>query len=136
MKRFRFHWLDGKSTRTSVAQILKQKYQCLLRILQCHRKWGHLTKVVLYPCHCGRLTIDEWYEDEFVNDHFHKETSVVEVANVDEARDIYRNVFGELHESHYIPEKDSYTSKDERDNFIVTGSHCTCSKHRSPSKSV
>jgi hypothetical protein len=107
----------------------------LHRILRCTYTHGRLEKVVLYPCVCcGRLTIDEWYA------RGHKETSIIEVADLDEARDIYRPIFIELHESHYIATEpgsvrctrnDTYTSRDERDNFIVTGSNCFCHKHRS-----
>jgi hypothetical protein len=87
---------------------------------------GSLRKALLYPCHCGRFTVDEWYGTK--EDGYHKEKSVFEVANIDEARAIYRAVVT-LRESHYMPAKDSYTSRDELDNFIVTGSHCRCKEH-------
>jgi hypothetical protein len=101
----------------------------LYRIIRCTYQRGQLAKVVLYPCHCGRYTIDEWYAPS--PGKFHKEESVVEVADTTEARNLYRGVFGKLRESIYNPADDSYSSRDEDDNFIVTGSHCTCSEHRS-----
>jgi hypothetical protein len=98
------------------------------RWARCQYLHGPLKRVLLYPCHCGRLTIDEWYMSVV---GWHKEVSVIEVADLHEARVFYRRIFGALLESHYIPATDTYTSKSGMDNFIVTGSHCTCKECRS-----
>ncbi|MHC4298017.1 MAG: hypothetical protein ACYS7Y_12000 [Planctomycetota bacterium] len=97
------------------------------RIVRTQQMHGPLIKVVLYPCDCGRYTIDEWYR--VIN--IHKEQSAVEMADKDHARALYRRIFGRLRESHYIFNRDTYTSHDERDNFIVTGSHHFCKKCQS-----
>ncbi len=96
------------------------------RILRCQYVRGNLDRVVLYPCHCGRLACTEWY---LKGENYHRE-SVVEVADLHEARAIYQPIFGTLRESHYVPSDDSYTSECEWDNFIVTGSHCACHNHQ------
>jgi hypothetical protein len=107
--------------------VLKRRIEHLCRVIRRQQQHGPMVKVVLYPCHCGRLTIDEWYERKT---SYWKDKSVVEVADLEEARAVYRHILGILRESHYIPGSDTYTSKDGQDNFIVTGSHCTCKKHR------
>ena len=103
----------------------------LERVTKIHHEC-QLRKVVLYPCHCGRFTVDDWYQGEQLKvglTAYRKEQSTMEVDDVDEARQIFRHFFN-LKESHYVPKTDMYTSKRDDDNFIITGSHCTCSQHR------
>lgn len=102
----------------------------LERICRNQFNHGSLVKVQLAPCHCGRWAVDEWYQ-RMVGLSFHKEHSAVEVTDLNDARAIYRRVFPRLHEAHYLPKEDTYTSKDPFDNFIVTGSHCFCKECRS-----
>lgn len=99
----------------------------LERIIRVQPGHGALSKILLYPCpKCNRFTIDEWYANGTVQ---HREMSTVEVASIQEARDLYR-VFFPLRESYYVSHTDSYTSDEADDNLIVTGSNCTCKECR------
>jgi hypothetical protein len=100
----------------------------LERIIQVQPEHGALSKVLLYPCpKCNKYTVDEWYDNGPI---LHKEQSTVEVASIQEARDLYRMLFTSLRESHYVSRTDSYLHDEDNNNFIVTGSSCICKEHR------
>ncbi len=93
----------------------------LERVIRMQTMQGPLSEVLLNPCpKCHRYSVDEWYEGDHTNE------SAVEVASIQEARDLYRVFFCELRESHYLSREDSYTSFDDADNFIVNGSSDGC----------
>jgi hypothetical protein len=81
--------------------------------------------VQLYPCPCCAVwNVDEWWLDD---GRIVKAQRVMEVLSVEEAAAFYLPIFGGLKRSVYDPATDSYSSRDEDCNFIVTGSHGLCS---------
>jgi hypothetical protein len=96
------------------------------RLAKTQARYGILDKVCLYPCPlCSNWTIDEWYWRSSPIDSLHKELAIVSVADIEAARALYRDIMV-LDECHYVSATDSYTNKNQGNNFIVTGSHGRC----------
>jgi hypothetical protein len=99
------------------------------RIARTQRQMGSLRKILLYPCpiaDCNSFSVEEWYAKD---DGVYFKVTMIETDGLDGARAIYSLVLGRLEESHYIQSTDSYSSRNEADNFIVTGSYARCLEH-------
>lgn len=146
-RQFRFHWISGSteigSGPTVVEAFTHLGYGAgaigaldyyeeidsdfLCRIIQLQNVHGELRAAILFPCQCGRFTVEEWYAKG--NFPYHKERAVINVANVDEARVLYRPVFGELKECVWDSAIHDYTNRNRVNNFVVTGRpHLFCKK--------
>jgi len=92
---------------------LKQMYKWYDRIAKLERKWATLHQVLVYPCRgCGRFEISELYRST------HVEQYVANVANLGEARELYRPVM-RLRECHYNREFGTFNLPPTRCNFII-----------------
>lgn len=110
-----------------VCALAADRIEQMKRILRNHFQHGTLGKVQLFPCpKCDNWIVDEWYTRDGHN--WHKEQHVAEVSSVEEAAALYRSVFVTLKQSIYDRKTDTYSDYGEGCNFIVTGSHCTCSR--------
>lgn len=110
-----------------VHELAVERIKHLSRLLLNQFQWGPLQKVQLFPCpKCSTWTVDEWYaREEWVT---HKLNHVMEVASVKDAMALYQSIFIALKTSFYYAETDTYSDYSDDCNFIVTGSHCHCSK--------
>ena len=92
----------------------------LARLLRCQGKYGPLKKVLLSVCRCGRYTVDEIYPH-------HVER--IEVETLQEARDIYLNIFDTLREFHWNNTVRSFPLQ-EGFNFVVLSGIFLCKEHK------
>jgi len=113
---------EEKMTAAVFAKLITSEFQ-LARLLRDHRTYGRLTRATLRQCHCGRYVISEWWMKNGITT---RTWAVAEVECLDDARDIYRNVFDELIEYHH-----DRTNVDGAYNFVVNGDSICCKEHRS-----
>ncbi len=85
-----------------------------IRIMRCQYVHGNLERVILYPARAG-WAVTEWYLKGGGGRVAHKE-SVVKVTSEEEARGIYRPIFGTLRVAHV---RGNFARICEWDNFIV-----------------
>lgn len=113
--------VEERVTAVDFAKLITSEFQ-LVRLLRWHHKYGQLTRAILRRCHCGRYIINEWYTKDGITT---EKWNVGEVENLDNARDIYRNIFDELIEHHR-----DRINVDGAYNFIVLGDTVFCKEHQ------